>query len=152
MSNVELARKLGVTEKVVRRLLDPDHQCRIDRLEDALRHFGLCLELKVRRDHRTDRREHQVAPSPDVDQADTLVPAHGFNADGSCPSSSGTGVPQHGVHCTSRIDGPNLDSRMRYCENAENFVGKPLADMPDTAHIHLDFGKLVQIVQQPFRL
>ena len=68
VSNVELARKLGVTEKVVRRLLDPDHRCRIDRLEDALNHLGLCLELKVRRDHRTDRKEHQGALSPDVDQ------------------------------------------------------------------------------------
>ena len=65
VSNVELARNLRVNEKVVRRMLDPDHRCRIDRLEDALHHLGLSLELKVRRNHRTDWKEHQGALSPD---------------------------------------------------------------------------------------
>ena len=65
VSNVELARNLRVNEKVVRRLLDPDHRCRIDRLEDALHHLGLCLELKVRRNHSTDWKEHQGTLSPD---------------------------------------------------------------------------------------
>ena len=48
VSNVDLARRLGVTEKVIRRMLDPDHRCRIDRLESALDHLGLVLELTVR--------------------------------------------------------------------------------------------------------
>jgi len=48
VSNVGLARRLGVTEKVVRRMLDPDHRCRIDRLEDALDQLGLSLEVMVR--------------------------------------------------------------------------------------------------------
>jgi antitoxin HicB len=51
ISNVELASRLAVTEKVVRRMLDPDHRCRIDRLEKALSLMGLGLELIV---HRAD--------------------------------------------------------------------------------------------------
>jgi antitoxin HicB len=47
MSNVVLAEKLGVNEKIVRRLLDLDHVSRIDRLESALRYFGLQAELSV---------------------------------------------------------------------------------------------------------
>jgi len=60
-----------------------------------------------------------------------------------CLLQVGTGVPQHSVHRTAGVDRPNVNSRMRCCEDAENFVSKPLADMPDTAHIQLDFGKLV---------
>jgi len=48
VTNVDLARRLGVTEKVIRRMLDPDHRCRIDRLEDAIDKLGLSLELTVR--------------------------------------------------------------------------------------------------------
>jgi len=47
MSNVVLAGKLGVNEKIVRRLLDLDHVSRIDRLEAALAYFGLQAELSV---------------------------------------------------------------------------------------------------------
>jgi antitoxin HicB len=49
VSNVDLARRLNVTEKVIRRMLDPDHRCRIDRLENALEQLGLELELTVHR-------------------------------------------------------------------------------------------------------
>ena len=53
ISNVEFAEQLGVTEKVVRRLLDLDHSSRIDRLENALGLLGQQLELRVqpRKDH-----------------------------------------------------------------------------------------------------
>jgi len=47
LSNVELADRLGVNEKVVRRMLDPDHRSRIDRLENVLGLLGMGLELKV---------------------------------------------------------------------------------------------------------
>jgi antitoxin HicB len=47
ITNVELAGRLGVNEKVVRRLLDPDHRCRIDRLEEALAVLGRQMELRV---------------------------------------------------------------------------------------------------------
>ena len=47
MSNVVLAERLGVNEKIVRRLLDLDHVSRIDRLESALRYFGLQAELSI---------------------------------------------------------------------------------------------------------
>ena len=47
MSNVTLAKHLGVDEKIVRRLLDLDHVSRIDRLETALEYLGLQLELSV---------------------------------------------------------------------------------------------------------
>jgi antitoxin HicB len=48
MSNTALAGKLGVTEKVVRRLLDLDHASRIERLERALALLDQMLELSVR--------------------------------------------------------------------------------------------------------
>jgi antitoxin HicB len=47
MSNVTLAEHMGVNEKIIRRLLDLDHVNRIDRLESALAHFDLQLELSV---------------------------------------------------------------------------------------------------------
>lgn len=48
VSNVELARRLGVNEKVVRRLLDLDHVNQINRLEEALASLGKMLQVSVR--------------------------------------------------------------------------------------------------------
>ena len=48
VSNVALARRLGVNEKVVRRLLDLDHASQIDRLEEALASLGKMLQVSVR--------------------------------------------------------------------------------------------------------
>jgi len=56
-SNVDLAKRLNVTEKVVRRLLDLDHASRIDRLEAALTAMGQQLELTVR-----SKRVRPLAP------------------------------------------------------------------------------------------
>ncbi len=61
MSNVTLAERLGVDEKIVRRLLDLDHVSRIDRLETALEYLGLQLELSV-------------LPKPNVGQDALRVP------------------------------------------------------------------------------
>jgi len=47
ITNVAFADRLGVTEKVVRRLLDPDHSSKIERLEHALGLLGQQLELRV---------------------------------------------------------------------------------------------------------
>jgi antitoxin HicB len=47
MTNVRLAQELGVSEKVIRRLLDLDHVSRIDRLEDVLAFFNRRLEVSV---------------------------------------------------------------------------------------------------------
>ena len=62
VNNVELAGRLGVNEKVVRRLLDLAHISRIDRLETALDHFEIQLQLSVRQkplaEH--DIRHHSV--------------------------------------------------------------------------------------------
>lgn len=46
VTNVELARRLGVTEAVVRRLVDPDHASRIERVEDALAALGVGLVVE----------------------------------------------------------------------------------------------------------
>lgn len=46
MTNVELARRLGVTEAVVRRLVDPDHASRIERVQDALTALGVGLVVE----------------------------------------------------------------------------------------------------------
>jgi antitoxin HicB len=45
ISNSELARRLGVTENVVRRMLDPDHATKSTRLEAALKAVGRHLYL-----------------------------------------------------------------------------------------------------------
>lgn len=41
VSKAELARRLGVTEAVVRRLVDPDHASRIERVQSALATLGV---------------------------------------------------------------------------------------------------------------
>lgn len=48
LSNVALARRLGVDEKIVRRLRDPLHKSRIDQIDIALRALGKRLEVVVR--------------------------------------------------------------------------------------------------------
>jgi len=48
MSNVAMGRQLGVTEKVVRRMLDLDHVSKIDGLENALGLLDRKLELIVK--------------------------------------------------------------------------------------------------------
>ena len=48
VSNVALARQLGITEKAVRRLLDLDHSSQIDRVEQALAMLGRTLQVSVR--------------------------------------------------------------------------------------------------------
>ncbi len=48
LTNVQLAHMLNVNEKVVRRLLDPDHVSRIEKLESALACFNQRLDVAVR--------------------------------------------------------------------------------------------------------
>ena len=48
VSNVDLARRLRVDEKVARRLRDPLYKSRIDRVDEALRTLGKRIELVVR--------------------------------------------------------------------------------------------------------
>jgi len=47
ISNVELARRLGLDEKAVRRLRDPLHRSHIGKIEAALRLLGKRLEVRV---------------------------------------------------------------------------------------------------------
>jgi antitoxin HicB len=47
INNSELARKLGVTEAVVRRMLDPDHATKTAKLEYALQALGQKVVLGV---------------------------------------------------------------------------------------------------------
>jgi antitoxin HicB len=49
ISNVELARRLGVTENVVRKLLDLDHRSHIGQVEAALEKLGVRLEVIARK-------------------------------------------------------------------------------------------------------
>ena len=55
VSNVDLARRLGVDEKVARRLRDPLHKSRIDRVDKALRVLGKRIEVLVRETASKDR-------------------------------------------------------------------------------------------------
>lgn len=48
LSNSDLARQLGVSEKLIRRLLDLDHSSRIDRLEAVLNRLGHRLEVSIK--------------------------------------------------------------------------------------------------------
>ena len=47
VTNVELARRLKVTEAVVRRLVNPDHASRIERVQDALAALGVGLMVEA---------------------------------------------------------------------------------------------------------
>jgi antitoxin HicB len=47
ISNSELARRLGVRETIVRRMLDPDHATKSTRLEGALRAVGKRLLVAI---------------------------------------------------------------------------------------------------------
>ncbi len=47
LSNVVLAARLGCHEGEVRRLLDPRHASRLERLADAIRAAGGGLELRL---------------------------------------------------------------------------------------------------------
>lgn len=46
ISKVELARRLGVTEAIARRLVDPDHASKIERVEAALELLGVDLVVE----------------------------------------------------------------------------------------------------------
>ncbi len=47
ISNSELARRLGASETIVRRMLDPDHATKAVRLEEALRAVGKRLLVAI---------------------------------------------------------------------------------------------------------
>jgi antitoxin HicB len=47
ISNSELARRLGVRETVIRRMLDPDHATKPERLQAALAELGQVLAVSV---------------------------------------------------------------------------------------------------------
>ena len=48
VNNSELARRLGVHERVVRRMLDPEHASKPARIEAALAALGKQITLEVR--------------------------------------------------------------------------------------------------------
>jgi antitoxin HicB len=48
VSNVAISHRLGVDEKIVRRLRDPLHKSRIDQVGEALRTLGKIIEVVVR--------------------------------------------------------------------------------------------------------
>lgn len=48
IANVDLAKMLGVSEAVVRRMLDPDHETKAEKLAAALAVFGKYLVVQVR--------------------------------------------------------------------------------------------------------
>lgn len=47
LTNCELARRMDVSETVIRRLLDLDHASKIERIADALDHLGRRLVISV---------------------------------------------------------------------------------------------------------
>ena len=67
VSNVDLARRLGIDEKVARRLHDPLYKSRIDRVDKALRTLGKRIELVVREAADTDH-DAAVPESSQVDR------------------------------------------------------------------------------------
>jgi len=48
VSNLELGRRLGVHEKVVRRMLDPEHATKAERIQAALAALGKLMTVEVR--------------------------------------------------------------------------------------------------------
>jgi len=47
VSNLELARRLGVHERVIRRMLDPEHATKADRIQGALAALGKLMTVEV---------------------------------------------------------------------------------------------------------
>jgi antitoxin HicB len=47
LTRVELARRLKLDDKEVRRMLDPDHSTKIERLDEAIRALGQRFVLTV---------------------------------------------------------------------------------------------------------
>jgi antitoxin HicB len=47
LSNSELARRLGIRETVIRRMLDPDHATKPEKLQAALAELGQVLAVSV---------------------------------------------------------------------------------------------------------
>ena len=47
ISNCELARRLGVRETVVRRMLDPDHHTKSEKLQTALEALGKRIVVAI---------------------------------------------------------------------------------------------------------
>jgi antitoxin HicB len=70
ISNVNLARRLGVDEKVARRLRDPLYKSRIDRVDKALRALGKRIEILVRETANTERGADTQISQPH----DNIVP------------------------------------------------------------------------------
>jgi antitoxin HicB len=79
VSNVALGRRLGVDEKIVRRLRDPLYNSRIDQVGEALRSLGKIVEVVVRnaadaepraaspQSESLDRpRDHRPQPTPPI--------------------------------------------------------------------------------------
>jgi antitoxin HicB len=74
VSNVDLARRLRVDEKVARRLRDPLFKSRIDRVDKALRTLGKRIEISIREAADTER-DAAVPESSQVDRGgDNIVP------------------------------------------------------------------------------
>jgi len=74
VSNVDLARRLGVDEKIVRRLRDPLFKSRIDRVDRALQALGRRIEVVVREVADTEHGAG-VPESSQVDRPhDNIVP------------------------------------------------------------------------------
>ena len=48
ISNLELARRLGVHERVVRRMLDPEHATKAEKIQTALAALGKQMTVEVR--------------------------------------------------------------------------------------------------------
>ena len=48
INNTELARRLGVHERVVRRMLDPGHATKAERIQAALAALGMQMTVEVR--------------------------------------------------------------------------------------------------------
>jgi antitoxin HicB len=48
VSNLELGRRLGVHEKVVRRMLDPEHATKAEKIQAALAALGKQMTVEVR--------------------------------------------------------------------------------------------------------
>lgn len=47
LNNAELARRLGVRETIIRRMLDPDHATKAEKLQAAVEHLGQKIVLAV---------------------------------------------------------------------------------------------------------
>ena len=107
ISNSGLARRLGVRETIVRRMLDPDHATKSARLEEALRALGKPLKRAVGASRSAANIGYTMRPATRSQESRSAfsmtytsicrAPCQNLNRESACPSATRVGVSRPAV-------------------------------------------------------